>query len=258
MILTGYLNIRTHRLVTAIGGHTPLGGGDAGTRDCPPGAFELMQNDVHTVRIQAFDPWDDDAIVLLESTDALIFSLKLWSNHTGDPVATIADDDWDKPAALTDNEQTDLATAGWYVASLELNTDELAALLPAGTSTVYLRAQLQRTPAAALPLSSQWLPVLVLSDIVRSSDATPSPSVIPLVSAPRWYKNITTYTGGTAVCLDAIQTLGHTGLLIVCYIASELQFWKQFTGTDAAVTGAIIRPTDYHATTNPTVLKRVL
>lgn len=258
MLITAYLNIRTHQLVTALGGRGSLGGGDGGTRDCPPGALELMQGDVHTVRIQAFDPWDDDAIVLLESTDELVFSLKPWNNHNGDPVATIGDADWDKPADLDDNEQDDLATAGWYVASLELNTDELAALLPAGTSTVYLRAQLQRTPDAALPLSSQWIPVLVLSDIVRSGDGSPTPSVIPLAGAPRWFKNITAYTGGTAVCLDAIQTLGHSGMLIIAYINSELQFWRQFTGTDAAVTGAIIRPVDYHATTNPTVLKRVL
>jgi len=76
--------------------------------------------------------------------------------------------------------------------------------------------------------------------------------------AALWYPGITGLTGGGATKLDGITTAGKASLLATLYLASELQDWLLFTGTDAEDSAAgIVRPDDYAATTNEQVWKRV-
>lgn len=74
---------------------------------------------------------------------------------------------------------------------------------------------------------------------------------------------VTGYTGGGAANLDgaAQPTMDDIGGRYAIYIPAAdapSQIWRVFAGTDATdVPGGIIRPTNYHATTNAVVLKQI-
>jgi len=85
------------------------------------------------------------------------------------------------------------------------------------------------------------------------------PTPAPVPTSPLYIKEITSLTGGGATALDGIATVGRPGLLVMCYVSGEMQTWRLFTGTDAENPSAgIVRPDDYHATSNPQVWKRLL
>ena len=260
MTLTAYLNIRTGQLLTSQGGYGLLGGKELSYGIPPAEALTLNLDDTPTLRLRAFDPWDDDNATVLASDTTLVFTLKPWDDHTADPLARIADDGWDKPASLTDNVQDDLTDSpgGFYLATLDLSGDDLRALLPAGTAEQYCHAQLQTVTVAGVQQRSQWIPVLIKSDIVRDTDTAPTSSTQPTPSAPLYYKGITALTGGGITALDGISTVGKTKLLVEIYVNDELQTWRLFTGTLAEDSASgIVRPDDYNASTNAQVWQRV-
>lgn len=260
MTLTAYLNTRTGSLLTTQGGYGQLGGREI-TQGVPPSeALRLPLADTPTLRLRAFDPWDDDSAVLLATDTTLVATLKAWDDHNGDPLAQIADDDWDKPAALTDNVQDDLTDApgGFYTGTLDLSGADLAALLPAGTGTYYCHLQVQTITAAGIVQSSQWVPVLIESDVCRATDTAPVLASQPSASACLYYKGITALTGGGTTALDGIPTVGKSLLLVEIYVAAELQTWRLFAGTTAEdAASGIVRPDDYNASTNAQVWKRL-
>lgn len=259
MTITGYLNLRNGQLLTSQGGHGPLGGREL-TAGAPPSEALLLQlADTPTLRLRVFDPWDDDEAVLLASGTVLVATLKAWNNHNGDPLASITDDNWDKPASLTANVQTDLTDdpGGFYTGTLSLAGNDLAALLPAGTDSLYCHLQVQTTLSGVVQ-SSQWIPVMIQSDVVRATDGTVVASSQPTPSAPLYYKAITALTGGGTTALDGIPTVGKTALLVQIYVADELQDWRLFTGTTAEdAASGIVRPDDYNASTNAQIWKRL-
>ena len=260
MTITGFLNYRTGSLLTAIGGYTPLGGRELTPGVPPADALVFQRGDTPTLRVRVFDPHEDNEAILLPSGTVLTATLKAWNDHNGDPLATIADDTWDKPATLTDNPATDLTDdpGGFYIGTLDLSGDDLSALLPAGTGSFYCHLQIQTTLTGVIQ-SSQWIPVLIQSDIVRSTDGAVVASTQPTSSAPLYYKDITALTGGGTTALDGITTVGKSNILVILYVADELQHWRLFTGTTAEdAASGIVRPDDYNASTNAQIWKRLL
>jgi len=175
-------------------------------------------------------------------------------------LAAIADDEWDKPASLTDNVKTDLTDdpGGFYVGTLDLGGDDLSALMPAGTNSFYCHMQVQTTLSGVVK-SSQWIPLLVQSDVVRDTDGAVVSSTQPTPSASLYYKGITALTGGGTTALDGISTVGKTNILAALYVSDELQWWRLFSGTTAEDSAkGIVRPDDYNASTNAQIWKRIL
>lgn len=260
MILTAYLNLRTGALLTSQGGYSQLGGREITPGVPPSEALRLPLSDTPTLRLRIFDPWDDDSTALLDAGTTLVATLKAWNDHNGDALAQIADDDWDKPATTSDNVQDDLADSpgGFYLGTLALNGDDLVALLPAGTGTSYCHLQIQTTTSGGVVQSSQWVPVLIESDVCRATDTAPVITAQPSASACLYYKGITALTGGGAAALDGIATVGKSALLVEIYVADELQTWRLFAGTNAEdAASGLVRPDDYNASTNAQVWKRL-
>jgi hypothetical protein len=84
------------------------------------------------------------------------------------------------------------------------------------------------------------------------------PAYETVPTAPLYLREIDALTGGGSNALDSVITLGRDGLLIMCYIASEMQTWRLFPGTDAENPSAgIVRPDDFDETSNPRVWKRL-
>jgi len=262
VFLTAFLNIRTGHLVNSQGGYARFGDNESSTGTPPPGALQLQRGDKPTVRIRCFDPFDSNAACLLATDTTLIATLKQWNDHNNvDPLAQIANADWDKPASLTDNVADDLTDdpGGFYTGILDLSGDDLSALLPAGTSSVYCHLQIRTLTAAGVPQSSQWVPVLILSDVVRPGDGAVIITSQPSGSARLYYKDITALTGGGVTALDGIPTVGKTLLLVDLYVSDELQTWRLFAGTTAEDSASgIVRPDDYNASTNAQIWKRLL
>lgn len=260
MTLTAYLNLRTGQLTNSQGGFGPFGDVESSLGMPPPGALRLQRGDKPTLRLRVFDPWSSNEAVRLASGTTLVAALKKWDDHNNiNPLAQITDDTWDKPASLTDNVASDLTDdpGGFYLGTLDLSGDDLAALLPAGTSSVYTHLQIQ-TITEGVPQSSQWVPVLILSDVVRPTDNAVAISSQPSPSAKLYYKEITALTGGGTTALDGISTVGKTLTLVEIYVADELQDWRLFAGTTAEDSAnGIVRPDDYNATTNAQIWKRV-
>lgn len=260
MTLTAYLNLRNGQILTSQGGYSPLGGREISPGVTPADALRLPLADTPTLRLRVFDPWDDDNVALLAADTTLIATLKAWNDHNGDALARIADDDWDKPATTSDNAQSDLTDSpgGFYTATLDLSGDDLAALLPAGTGSYYCHFQVQTTTSGGIVQSSQWIPVLIESDVCRGTDTAPVITSQPSASACLYYKSITALTGGGSTALDGIPTVGKTALLVELYVSDELQTWRLFTGTLAEDTASgIVRPDDYNASTNAQIWKRL-
>lgn len=88
--------------------------------------------------------------------------------------------------------------------------------------------------------------------------ATP-PVLEAVPSTPLYLRDIVTLTGGGATALDGVPTVGRAGLVVMCYVDSEFQTWRLFSGTDAEnpVVG-VVRPDDYNASSNAQVWKRIL
>ncbi len=259
MTITGYLNSRTGLILTSQGGHGQLGGREITAGAPPSEAIVLQRGDTPTLRLRVFDPTSDNEATILASGTAIVATLKAWNDHNGDPLASIADDAWDKPASTSDNVQTDLTDdpGGFYVGTLSLAGDDLSALLPAGTDSVYCHLQIQTTLSGVVQ-SSQWIPVIIQSDIVRPTDGAVVASSQPTPSAPLYYKDITALTGGGTTALDGITTVGKTNILAVIYVADELQDWRLFSGTTAEdAASGIVRPDDYNASTNAQIWKRL-
>lgn len=260
MTLTAYLNQRTGFVFAKQGGYAWLGGREAlGSGNPPDDAIEWQRGDTPTIRLRVFDPQDGDEAALLPAGAVLTAALKAWNDHNGDPLAQIADDEWDKPASLSDNVQADLQDdpGGFYTATLDLGGASLSALLPAGTGFLYCHLQIQTTIDAVIQ-SSQWIPVIIRSDVVRAGDAPPVYASQPNPSPPLYYKSITALTGGGTTALDGIATAGKSALLAVVYVNDELQDWRLFNGTTAEdAASGIVRPDDYNATTNAQIWKRV-
>lgn len=260
MTLTAYLNLRTGQLLTSQGGYGLLGGREISAGVPPAEALRLPLDDTPTLRLRVFDPWDDDGTALLATDTTINFTLKEWDNHNGDPLASITNDAWDKPASLTDNAQDDLTDSpgGFYVGTLDLSGDDLAALLPAGTNELYCHAQIRTVTAAGVVQASQWIPILIQSHVARDTDGAVVSTTQPSASAALYYKDITALTGGGTTALDGIPTVGKSKLLVELYVADELQTWRLFTGTTAEdAASGIVRPDDYNASTNAQVWKRL-
>lgn len=253
MILTAYLNFRNGQLTNSQGGYGLFGDAEACAGTPPPGALRLQRGDKPTLRLRVFDPFTTNEAVLLPSGTTIIAALKKWDDHNNiAPLAQITDDAWDKPATLTDNVADDLTDdpGGFYLGTLDLSGDDLSALLPAGTSSVYCHLQIQ-TLADGIAQSSQWVPVLILSDVVRPTDGATIITSQPSASPRLYYKDITAYIGGGTTALNGISTVGKSKLLVDFIINNKVEtaYLKSGEATQNLDDG-IVLPLDYNASTN--------
>jgi len=84
--------------------------------------------------------------------------------------------------------------------------------------------------------------------------AVPDPAAWLAARAPLYFGDVTALTGGVAGCLDYIATVSRAvPQMAMIMISGELQIWQLKAGTDAAVTGGVVRSTDYNASTNAKV-----
>lgn len=87
--------------------------------------------------------------------------------------------------------------------------------------------------------------------------ATP-PASLDVPTTPLYLREIDALVGGDANHLDSVPTYNRAGLLVMCYIDSQMQTWRLFPGTDvSAPSGGIVRPVDYDEVTNAYVWKRI-
>lgn len=85
-------------------------------------------------------------------------------------------------------------------------------------------------------------------------------------TTPRWFATITGRTGGTATDADSLATTGAGAPLAagMAFFArtgpgGSINLWYVRAGTDAEdAAGGIVRPDDYHATTNQIVFELML
>jgi hypothetical protein len=100
--------------------------------------------------------------------------------------------------------------------------------------------------------------VLIVTQAADLGSAVP-PILQSVPNTPLYIREITALVGGGATALDGVPTVGRAGLVVMCYVSNEMQTWRIFTGTDAENPSAgVVRPDDYHASSNPQVWKRVL
>jgi hypothetical protein len=158
------------------------------------------------------------------------------------------------------------STAGYYEGVLILHTDPLTDEFETATVT-QIAAELEVHWWASGQASTPAISDTDLICHVHRPAIAPEPGSVDVLTggeewlesrASRWYPAITGLTGGGSTKLDGIVTAGKSSLWTTLYVSSELQDWLLLSGTDAEDSAAgIVRPDDYHATTNPQVWKRV-
>lgn len=200
--------------------------------------------------------WDATAAEIQEALEAL-------SNITaGDvtvsgslPVFTVT-----FKGTLTGNQPALTATATGlqvptgYVGELSLATEGILALLD-GASEVEATLEVESTDE---PFTLVHEAITILNDLIPTNPSVPSSLAESLYLSK---VALSALTGGTSGALDELTTAGVRATLTIehCYVSSEWSLWILVDGTDAedAVAG-IVRPDDYHASTNARVWKRIL
>ena len=156
--------------------------------------------------------------------------------------------------------------AGWYEGSLVLHTAALTSAFSSASVTSFAAKVEVHQWASGQSGTPQISDNEILAQISRPA-TTPEPASEAVLSgaedwlaarSPRWYPAITGLTGGGSTKLDGIVTAGKSSLLTTIYVSGELQDWLLLSGTDAENSAAgIVRPDDYHASTNAQVWKRL-
>lgn len=78
-------------------------------------------------------------------------------------------------------------------------------------------------------------------------------------SGVRYYPSITTLTGGGSTALDGIVTTSlSVPRVVLLYISTQPNMWRLASGTTAEDGVGVVRPDDYHATTNARVWTRIM
>lgn len=135
-----------------------------------------------------------------------------------------------------------------------------AAFAATTSETIQARVECKFTESGASAADVVFRGSAILHrDLLQSAGALPA-SVFPLPNTPVFLSAVTGYTGGGGTNLDGIVTTGLTAGLLACFVhATEgLRFYRLVAGTDAEASPTIIRPDDYHASTNAKVWKSAL
>jgi hypothetical protein len=143
--------------------------------------------------------------------------------------------------------------------TLRLNGDGLyRAFLESGSDTLSPRLELQITFPDEDPATVLQTQVTVSKDIIDLDAllSTLSPNYPTPGQIVRYLSATTGYTGGTSSDLDSVVTVGRAlGLHVFKHSGGELKFFRLEAGTDAESSPNVIRPDDYHASTNAVVWK---
>lgn len=123
-------------------------------------------------------------------------------------------------------------------------------------SNIELQYYLDATPAKVVKHEG-YLSATVQNCVIRGDedDVIESGSVYR-----RYLSSVTGLTGGGATNLDGAlsPTAVNVGSIVELYISSVPQLWRLFSGTDAENSAAgVVRPDNFHATTNPVVWKQI-
>lgn len=195
----------------------------------------------------------------------LTLTLKPSVVDTNDPTEGEFDGDPLIVVTAWTNASTGVYTASALVSSTEIDTfvgkggdstDDKTQ--PLTVADIYFTVDDART-------FSDTFPLRLKNNVGRSDDGTPTAVADPgawlqtngLRNPGYW----TAYTGGTSTSLDGVETADDataTGHVIITAILGDLATWQLQAGTAAEnPTGGIVRPDDYHATTNARVWVRI-
>lgn len=200
----------------------------------------------------------DEAMPLtISSIDAAAGTISSWVTDAGVGI-TVGLGDPDANGSFIYAESVSFTIgATTRTGELALNTSVLQSAL-AGTFSYRSRIQ----PSACFTLHIRLstgetvglLRVQVLPGVLGTTSLTAI--ITPLLLASKVYPlpSITGLTGGGATKLDGITTAGgavETGATVILSYGRVGQTWQLIAGTDAeAAVAGIVRPDDYHASTN--------
>lgn len=184
-----------------------------------------------------------------------------------------------KPSRKRDTEPlvTDTAGEDLIITAADWDSDEDALIVVADTvnaavdaalnvgngdpegdiATLLCDAEISYRASSALAWKpGRPFPVDLMASVNMEEDQTAT--LTAAQTGIRYYSAITALTGGGATALDGIATTGLSVPRIVSlYLSSQMHFWRLESGTTAEDGVGIVRPDDYHATTNAKIWKRV-
>jgi hypothetical protein len=145
-----------------------------------------------------------------------------------------------------------------YSATVSLNTAALEAKFAENPATLAAMSEFTWSNSAETTrVTTELLSCTIANDIYRASDtvAPGQPTQAQLTYLPA----VTGLTGGGVTKLDGVLTVGvAVPHLYVLAISSSSQIWVLQAGTTAEdAPGGVVRPDDYHGTTNAKIFIRV-
>lgn len=168
------------------------------------------------------------------------------------------------PVALTDITQMvaaniNLLAPKYVTGTLLLNRDGLyRAFQDAGADTISPTLEVEITFPSEHPATVFQENVIVSKDVFDLSTllSAINPNFPTASEIVRWLAGVTGYTGGGATNLDGIDSVAlPLGLYVFRHSGGDLKAFRLEGGTDAESSPAVVRPDDYHGTTNARVWK---
>ena len=155
-----------------------------------------------------------------------------------------------------------LITNGWG-AYLDLNTQGIIDLLD-GNQSVKTKIEIEITDGSGKVRTYGQRAVRILNQTISGSSAVPTPVsdyYTKVETNQKFVENqsaITGLTGGTSTDLDSIVTAGiAVGIVAAVILSDQLSYYQLQSATTAENSPLIIRPDDFHATTNAKVWKLI-
>jgi hypothetical protein len=191
---------------------------------------------------------EDGFVVDPGTISALRVTVKTAAQYSEDPPLTLTTSFTESGSGLTTVNTGLLDLTGAGVAALVGSAASGAAMLEVSWTL--------GTDIGATPM----VPLTIQNSVYHAGDAAPVEH--PSQGTAIYLPGVTDLVGGGATNLDGLITAGVSApkvyiLTITTGGYLTQQVWALVTGTDAAVAGTIVRPTDYNASTNAKVLKRI-
>jgi hypothetical protein len=232
--MTLYIDLDLNRVVSTPGYVTALA------------SLELKRNDIISMVVK----FTRDGVVIDPGSEVvyLYFAIKTHNVFSEDP-ALVSVGPFTKSGSGTSTQ---------YAATVALITAGLIAKFADEIPTLAAMAEFSWTNSGdTLRASTETVECNVANDVYRAEDTVPPGS--PTQAQMTYLSGVTGLTGGGATNLDGVLTVDVTvPHLYALVIGSSSQLWILQAGTNAEdVAGGVVRPDDFHATTNAKVFIRV-
>ena len=232
--MTLYIDIDLNRVVATPGYVTALP------------SLELRRSDIIPFTVK----FTQDGVVVDPGDEAynLYFAIKTAGVYSEDPALV----------SVGPFTKSGTGTATKYTATIALITAGLIAKFAENPATLAAMAEFSWTnQAETTRVSSETLDCNIANDIYRAED-TVAPGQ-PTQAQMTYLPLVTGLTGGGATKLDGVVTAAiAVPHLYAMVISTSSQLWILQAGTTAEdAPGGVVRPDDYHGTTNAKVFIRV-